>query len=194
MTDPTTDVRNALSENGLLMLQDQRLPSVVTVVTGEILRSSWWSHTKGKIIFDVLTELAADPDVLFTKLVQRKVTLVHRQLWGAFLTVVSAREAWQTHGLSAAAQRLVVSATESDGPVVSSGLVVKELEAKLLAHTQQVHTETGRHEVVVTPWTVWARHAKVKPVHSLAVAKKQLEDAAARIGAGHTVLPWQSKR
>ena len=194
MTDPSKEVRRALADSGLLPLQDQRLLSVVTLVTGETLRNSWWSHPKGRVIFALLTELADDPDVLFTKLLHAKVTLVHRRLWSALLTVVSAGETWQVRGLSAAARRLLASAGDSERPIVSSGQAVKELEGRLLAHTQQHHTDMGRHEVEICPWAAWARRAKVKPLASIAIAKKRIEDAATGIGADLTALPWRSKK
>ncbi len=194
MSDLSRPVLQALSEMGLLLLQDKHLPNIVTLVTGETPRTSWWSHPKGRQVFAVVTELAEHPDVLFTKLLHAKVTLVHRRLWRALLTIVSAGEAWQLRGLSAAARRLLASANESQEPIRATGAVVKELEARLLLHTKEVHGETGRHEVIVESWEVWARHARVKPLRSIDAAKRQIEAAVKAFGADLTALPWHSRK
>jgi hypothetical protein len=194
MSDLSNAVLQALSTKGLLLLQDKQLPNVVTLVTGDTPRGSWWSHPKGRLVFGVLTELEEHPDVLFTKLLGKKVTLVHRTLWPPLLTVMSAGEPWQLRGLSEAARRLLASVNEQQRPVPASGAAVKELETRLLVHTQEVHTETGRHELMVQPWAVWARHAKVKPLRSMSAARERIEKAAEAIGADLTLLPWRSRK
>src|SRR5207247_1545232 len=145
MAKPTARVLDILSQSGLLLKQDKCLPNVVTLVTGESLSTSWWSHPKGRLIFAVLSELSDHPDVLFTKLLYRKVTLVHRRLWPALLAVASAGEPWQKRGLLPAARALLTSVTESNTAVRGSGQAVKELEFRLLIHGDQVHTESGHH-------------------------------------------------
>ncbi len=191
MTPPAETVLQTLSTSGVLLVQDKQLPSVVTLVTGESVRGSWWSHPKGRLVFAVLNELADRPDVLFTKLLQQKVTLVHRRLWPAFLTVATSGESWQLDRLSAAAREMVDSVNGSPEPVRGRGAVVKELEGRLLVHAEQVHTESGRHEVVLESWSRWARKAKVKRLRAPAAARRQLEEAAIAIGATIAALPWQ---
>ena len=73
----------ALAENKLLLKQDKVVPNVVSILTGESLRASWWSHPKGRLIFAVLSQLAGHPDVLFAKLLDGKDTLIYRPLWPA---------------------------------------------------------------------------------------------------------------
>src|SRR5689334_21800655 len=190
MVEATRSILDALSNAGLLLIQDKRLPNVVTLLTGEAVNKSWWSHPKGKLIFAVMSDLAEHPDVLFTKLINGKVTLIHRKLWPAFLSVALANEPWQTHGLSSRGQQLLASLNKSKGPITSSGQAVKELEVRLLAHARQVHTESGRHELLVEPWTIWSRRALVKRLRSLALAQETLEQAAQEIGAPPSALPW----
>jgi hypothetical protein len=91
--NPSDVILAALAENRLLLKQDKGAPNVVGILTGESLRTSWWSHPKAHLIFSVLSELAEHPDVLFAKLLYRKDTLVHRSLWPAVLAVGRAREA-----------------------------------------------------------------------------------------------------
>src|SRR5260221_9846327 len=168
--DPAARVLKALSRFGLLLTQDKRLPNVVTIVTGESLQTSWWSHPKAHLIFSVLSELSEHPDVLFTKLLGGKAPLVHRTLWPALLAIAEAREPWQRHDLSAPAGKLLDQATRSEAPVRASGPAVKELVSRLLVHAREVHTEAGRHEMAVELWPVWAARVGVEPLESLVAA------------------------
>jgi hypothetical protein len=56
---------------------------------------------------------------------------------------------------------------------------------------QEIHTESGKHEIVLQPWSMWAKAARVKPLRSVAAAKQQLEEAAQAIGAAASALPWR---
>jgi hypothetical protein len=199
MAKPTRIILDVLSSSGLLLKQDKLLPNVITLVTGESLRTSWWSHPKGRLIFAVLGELADHPDVLFVKLLYGKDTLVHRRLWPALLAVAMARDPWQLRNLSAAGRKLLATLTDSKGAVRSSGKTVKEIETRLLAHAEQVHTESGRHEIVLEPWSVWQRRLRVKPLRSqtassAAHGRQQIEEAVAAIGAPLSALPWSAAR
>ena len=192
MVEATSNILDALSNAGLLLVQDKRLLNVVTLLTGEAFSKSWWSHPKGRLIFAVVSDLSEHRDVLFCKLINGKVTLVHRSLWPAFLAIALANEPWQTRGLSSRGQQLLASLNESKEPINSSGPAVKELEVRLLAHARQVHTESGRHELMVEPWTSWSRTNRVKPLRSLSRAREELEQAAQAIGAPRSALPWPS--
>lgn len=76
MDDPA--VLTTLAHSGLLLKQDKTLPNVVGLVVGESLSTSWWSPPKADVGFAVLSELSEHSDVLFTKLVAKKDTLLHR--------------------------------------------------------------------------------------------------------------------
>jgi hypothetical protein len=172
----------ALAERGLLLKQDLELPNVVTLVTGDRPRTSWWSHPRGRLVFAVLTRLADHEDVLFTKLLSSKVTLVHRRLWPVLLAVGRERADWQTRRLSTAARRMLAKAGE--GEQLASGAAVKELEARLLVHVEEVHTDSGKHALCVEDWSAWARRRGVRAL------RRDLEDAAAALGATREALPW----
>ncbi len=186
----TARVLASLEDAGLLLVQDKEIASVVGLLTGESLRGSWWSHPKAQLIFAVLSSLSEHPDVLFSKLLSGKVTLVHRKLWPAFLAVATEKAPWQVRGLSEAARRLLASIEDSEAGVPSTGKAVKELEVRLLARAREIHSPSGRHETVVEPWSAWARQAHVKPLRSAAIAREQLEQAAKAIGAKASALPW----
>jgi len=180
----------ALTRHGLLLKQDKSIPNVVGIVTGESLRTSWWSHPKSHLIFSVLTRLADDPQVLFVKLLDRKDTVVHSSLWPALLAVGSAREQWQIQGLSASAANLLKRVDRGNTEVRSTGLVAKELQIRLLATAHEVHTESGRHELLLESWSAWADRVRCKPLKSCAAGRQILEQATVSLGAPPKALPW----
>jgi hypothetical protein len=178
-----------LRERGLLMLQDKKLESAVAILTGgERLTGSWWSHPKANAIYAILDEVTERPDVLVAKLVQKKVTLVHRRLWPALLGVAIAREAWQVERLSKDAKRMLSTLDEGDS-IEPAGPAAKEIELRLLAHATKVHTASGKHVTRLEPWPLWAKRAKCKAI-AASEAKQQLALAAIGIGGTPKVLPW----
>lgn len=187
---PGDCVLAALADNGLLLKQDKVLANVVGILTGESLRTSWWSHPKAHLIFAVLSELAEHPDVLFTKLLYRKDTLVHRSLWPAVLAVGRACEPWQVQGVSGDAKRLLERLDRGDGPIRATGVPLKELEVRLLATAQEIHTESGRHEIALESWHAWSARVGCGAIQSVPHARKVLEQAAVKLGAPLKALPW----
>jgi hypothetical protein len=61
------------------------VPSLAEVVAGEPVRGSWWSHPKNDEIFAVTRAVRDSNDVLVCRLIQGKVTFVHRRLWPALV-------------------------------------------------------------------------------------------------------------
>lgn len=59
------------------------VPSIAEAVAGQPIVGSWWAHPKGRAIFAALSELDDSDDVRCFKLVDRKVTFVHRRVWPA---------------------------------------------------------------------------------------------------------------
>ena len=80
------DVMATLVEYGML-LESARgpLPNVAELVAGEPIKGSWWGHPRGHQIFAVLSALGDSSDVVRMRLVNGKVTLVHRRLWPALV-------------------------------------------------------------------------------------------------------------
>lgn len=190
----TDHVIAALASHGLLLTQDKVVPSVVGILTGESPSASWWSHPKAHLIFSVLSELRDHPDVLLTKLLFRKDTFVHRSLWPALLAVASARDTWQLRGLSHPAADLLDRIKRGEGAVHSSGLPVKELLVRLLAVANEIHTESGRHEMDLVSWQAWSNRVHCVPLRSVPDARTVIEQAAMALGASSKALPWPSPR
>lgn len=72
-----------------MMLESARgpLPNVAELVAGAPITGSWWAHPDSHAIFAAINALADSPDVVRTRLVNGKVTLVHRRLWPALVRV-----------------------------------------------------------------------------------------------------------
>jgi hypothetical protein len=178
-------VLDELKAHGILLTTDPKLPSVCAMVAGEPARGSWWAHPRSHEMFQVLTELAAHPDVLVAKLVSGKDTFIHRSLWPAVLAIGTAHEQWQMQVLDAKSRALLAE-VEKSGEVEASGKVALRLEQNLLVHGKQVHTETGSHAKILTSWGRWAKRARVKNA-DLTEAKASLE----KLVGGRARLPWR---
>ena len=74
------DALEWVREHGVV-LQSARgpVPNLAERVAGEPIRGSWWGHRSGHEIFAVLTRVLGSPDVIATRLVNGRVTLIHRR-------------------------------------------------------------------------------------------------------------------
>ena len=64
-------------------------PSLVEFIAGEPIRGSWWGHPKGRTIFRTTREVRDSPAVLVCRLLDRKITFVHRRLWPALVRLAA---------------------------------------------------------------------------------------------------------
>ena len=102
----------AFVERHGIVLQAARgpLPNLAEAIAGEIIRGSWWGHPKGKEIFRAIRAIGESPDVLVCKLVEGKITYVHRRLWPALIKLASRfrkeqlAKVWDEHTRSGAHQ------------------------------------------------------------------------------------------
>lgn len=199
----------ALSRHGLLMLQDASLPSVVTIVAGAPVKGSWWGHARGHAIFNASQAIEEHADVAVAKLVDGKVTYLHRRLWPALVAAGSERAPWQTAGLSPPA-RALLAAVDKRGSVRTdlapgtlknpgrgASKAALELEKRLLIASEEVHTETGAHAKHLEAWRAWAARRGVEVSGtSGAEARGAFERVLAAMNreaqaAGR--LPWQAR-
>jgi hypothetical protein len=192
-----------LKEFGLLLESDPKLPSVCGLVTGEPMKGSWWSHPMAQTIFQVNERLDDHPDIIITKLVSKKVTFVHRRLWPELFAVGSARESWQTQKLTTPAKALL-QIVDTEGAVNTDSLAVsklktpgdtaRELEFRILVHSEQFHTEKGKHAKRLETWEHWAKRAELRSPVTAEDAKKKLEALVQKLNEqfnGKGTLPWQ---
>ncbi len=200
------EVLTTLKSAGVLLLSDKLLPSVTTIVAGEPVPGSWWSHPRSHQIYAVATRLGDCEDVTTVKLVLGKVTFVHRRLWPALLVVARSRGAWQCDGLSSKAESLLAE-VDNEGQIrmdewsrgKSDAAAWRraggELEKRLLVHGFEVHTERGAHTKALESWESWrSRVAMDGTMPGEGAARRSLEAAVEGISRGtrgKARLPWQ---
>ena len=63
------------------------VPRLADVIAGESIKGSWWAHPKSHEIFAIFQQVGESPDILICRLVNGKVTFVHRRLWPALVRV-----------------------------------------------------------------------------------------------------------
>ena len=75
-----------VAEKGIVLASAKGpVPNVAEAVAGEPIRGSWWGHRKSSDIFYALGAIRDSADVLSFRLVQGKITFVHRRLWPALV-------------------------------------------------------------------------------------------------------------
>ena len=192
-----------LERNGLLLVWGKEIPDVGGVVAAT-RKGSWWSSPLAQEIFDINERLSDHPDVTVTKLVAGKVTFVHRKLWRKLVALGKAREDWQMKKLSQAA-RLLLNELDKEGILYTNSLprslgpkpgdIARELELKLLLHSEQIHTESGKHGKILETWTAWTKRVgfKALPLNP-ETARHFFEKRVNEIRDpywGDNLLPWR---
>ena len=77
----------AFVERHGVVLQAARgpVPSLADTIAEETIRGSWWGHPKSREIFWAARAVCESPEVLVCKLIDNKVTYVHRRVWPALI-------------------------------------------------------------------------------------------------------------
>jgi hypothetical protein len=150
--------------------------------------------------------LKRHPEIVVTKLVSNKVTFVHHKLWPALYSLGTAREPWQMDNLSIIGQD-VLNLMEKEGPLRTDHLLrwgnygpkalsaaVIQLEKVLLLHSDEIHTEAGKHAKHLETWPQWAsrvgfRAEKMMPQQAKNELARILEEVNQQFGAKGK-LPW----
>ena len=73
-------------EHGIVLVSARgAAPRLTEAIVGEPIRGSWWAHPRSHHIHAVLEGVTASQEVLICRLLDGKVTLVHRRLWPALV-------------------------------------------------------------------------------------------------------------
>ena len=92
-------VENALAFieiNGVVLVSAKGAAArLIDVIAGEDIVGNWWSHPHANAIYNTLWQVQASDQVLVCKLVDGKVTLVHRRLWPALARLATRFEPQQ---------------------------------------------------------------------------------------------------
>ena len=140
----------AFVERHGIVLQAARgsLPNLAETIAGGAIRGSWWGHPKGKEIFHAVKTIGASPNVLVCKLVEGKITYVHRRLWPALIKLASRfrkeqlAKVWDEHTRSGTHQ-----SKQEPFPNWVSSEVMKEAEALSVAEAEKI----------LSPWLALGR-------------------------------------
>ncbi|HEX6836244.1 MAG TPA: hypothetical protein VF334_06700 [Polyangia bacterium] len=99
MVERMKDPLAFIEQHGMVMQSADHasIPSLASFVAGEKIRGSWWAHEKGREIFRALVAVYESPDVVACKLVDRKLTLIHRRLWPALATLAQHQRLDRAH-------------------------------------------------------------------------------------------------
>lgn len=75
-----------IQEHGVVLASAKGpVPRLTEMIVNEPIKGSWWAHPKSHQIFAILQAVADSEDVLVCRLVNGKVTFVHRRLWPALV-------------------------------------------------------------------------------------------------------------
>ncbi len=61
------------------------VPSLAAAIAGGEIRGSWWSHPRSHEIFELTQGVRSRDDILVCRLVNGKITFIHRRLWPALV-------------------------------------------------------------------------------------------------------------
>jgi hypothetical protein len=123
-----------------IVLQAARgpVPSLAAAIAGEPIRGSWWGHPKGRIIFQAAQAICESPEILVCKLIDGKVTYVHRRVWPALVKLAprfrkeQLAKVWDEHTASGAHESKTMAF-----PEWVPADVIKEAEALSAAEAEQ---------------------------------------------------------
>ena len=66
-----------------------RVPNLAETVAKRHIRGSWWSDEKGREIFRLTRAVRNSSEILVCRVINGKVTYVHRRLWPALVRLAS---------------------------------------------------------------------------------------------------------
>jgi hypothetical protein len=80
-----------IAEHGIVLERARGpRPNLVERIAGGTVAGSWWAHPRANEIFAILSAVRDYPDIVACRLIDGKVTLIHRRVWPAL--VLLARE------------------------------------------------------------------------------------------------------
>jgi hypothetical protein len=115
------------------------VPSLAAAIAGAAIRGSWWAHPRRGEIFRATRAVRDSADVLVCRLLDDKITYVHRRLWPALVRlapVIGSRrlDALREDHTGSGAHRVVVIAFPHwvPGEVTRAAERLSEAEARNL--------------------------------------------------------------
>ena len=127
------------------------VPRLTEVIVNEPIKGSWWAHPKSHQIFAVLQAVADSEEVLVCRLVNGKVTFIHRRLWPALVRVAKRFSSAQT-------AQIREEHTASGRHVTREAPFPKWVPAKVAAQAKRMSEEEA-----LTALGPWASPSRQRP-------------------------------
>lgn len=195
----TEEVFSELSSRCILMCHDSNLQSATTIIANEPIKGSWWPHRDGSVIFHTLGNILDSKDVIAPKLINGKVTLLYKELFPYFNSIVSSPKNWQIDNLKEDCKIFLRDVQKNGGCLRSDeykwegdrklGDVIRDLEKKLLVYSLEIHTDSGAHAKIIHTWENYFKDQSLHQVE-LNEALLTLEIFANSLGE-KVKLPWE---
>ena len=81
-------------------------PRLTEAIVGAAIKGSWWAHPQSHRIFAILTEVGESEQILACRLINGRITLVHRRLWPSLIRLAGRfapeqlAQVWEEHTAS----------------------------------------------------------------------------------------------
>ena len=83
-----TEAISFIKEHGVVLASAKGpVPRLTEAIVNGPIRGSWWAHAESHHIFAILQAVTDSKDILVCRLVNGKVTFIHRRLWPALVRV-----------------------------------------------------------------------------------------------------------
>jgi len=123
-------------------------PRLAEAIVGAPIKGSWWAHPDSHRIYAIFEQLADSPDLLICRLVEGKVTFVHRRLWPALARLASE---FQPDRICQVRQEHTPSGRHVNREVPFPQWVPPEVMAEARALTEQQARDALRSVLTSTP-------------------------------------------
>jgi hypothetical protein len=64
-------------------------PRLTEAIVGEPIKGSWWAHAQSHHIYAILKAVTESEQVLVCRLINGKITLIHRRLWASLVRLAN---------------------------------------------------------------------------------------------------------
>jgi hypothetical protein len=85
-----TEALDFIRDRGIVLVSAKGpVPRMTEAISGAPIGGNWWSHPRAREIYAVLEGVNEAQDILCCRLVEGKITLVHRRLWPALVRLAT---------------------------------------------------------------------------------------------------------
>lgn len=79
-----------IEEHGVVLVSAKGpAPRLTEAIIGEPIKGSWWVHAQSRHLYAILEAVTESDQVLVCRLINGKVTLVHRRLWPSLVRLAN---------------------------------------------------------------------------------------------------------